>query len=75
MPQRLPDPKDISCATQAASVPTILPKDVREFGFIPDFKLWLPGDLLLSSAFRPNRAQRVIVDARLRPGYDQEHAR
>lgn len=74
MPQRLLDPTDTSFATQPTSVPTTLPKDVREFGFIPDFKLWLPGDLLLFSPVKPNRAQRAIVDARLRLGYAQEHA-
>ena len=75
MPQWLLDPRDTSSATQPASVPTTLPKDVREFGFIPDFKLWLPGDLLLFSAVKPNRAQRAIVDAQLRLGYAQEHAK
>ena len=75
MPQRLLDPRDTSSATQPTSVPTTLPEDVREFGFIPDFKLWLPGDLLLFSAVKPNRAQRAIMKAQLRLGYAEEHAK
>ena len=75
MPQWLLDPTDTSSATRPASVPTTLPRDVREFGFIPDFKLWLPGDLLLFSAVEPNRAQTAIVEAQERLGYDPEDAR
>lgn len=75
MRQLLLDPTDTASATQPKSVPTTLPKNVREFGFLPDFEIWRPGDLLLFSAVEPNRAQRAIVHAQLELGYAAEHAR
>ena len=75
MPQLLLDPTDASSAKQLKSAPEPLPEHVREFGFIPDFKLWEPGDLLLFSAVEMNPAQRAIVNAQVDLGYAEEHAR
>ena len=75
MPQLLLDPTDTSSAKPLNSAPEPLPQSVRKFGFIPDFQLWEPGDLLLFSAVEMNGVQRAIVKAQERIGYADEHAR
>ena len=75
MPQLLLDPAHATSAKKVAPVSTTLPEHVRKFGYLPDFSLWQPGDLLLFSATRLNRAQRAIVQTQNRLGYAQDDAR
>ncbi len=75
MPQQFLDPALTKSAKPAALVSTTLPEHVRKFGYLPDFSLWQPGDLLLFSAKRFNRAQRAIVDTQKRLGYALDDAR
>ena len=75
MSQLVLDPKQTASAPIAKSVPITLPAQVREFGHMPDFDLWKPGDLLLFSALCPSRAQRAIVKAQENMGYKSMDAR
>lgn len=75
-PQQVLDAKDVGEALEAkGSQPHILPEKVREFGYVPNFEDWLPGDLLLYSTSRPTFSQRKIVDAQIKLNYATEHAR
>lgn len=74
-PQLLLDPRETGRTSTARSAPTRLPHAVREFGHLPDFDLWRPGDALLFSSTRPGFMQRRIVRAQRRLGYAPEHAR
>ena len=74
-PQLLLDPRETGRTSTARSAPTRLPLAVREFGHLPDFDLWRPGDALLFSGTRPGFMQRRIVRAQRRLGYAPEHAR
>ena len=74
-PQLLLDPCEKGRISPARSAPTRLPHAVREFGYLPDFNLWRPGDALLFSSIRPGFMQRRIVTAQRRSGYAPEHAR
>lgn len=73
--QLLLDPKETAQTGAARLAPTVLPDAVRKFGYLPDFVLWQPGDLLLFSSVRPSFMQRRIVEAQRRLGYAPEHAR
>ena len=53
----------------------MLPDCVREFGYLPDVRMWRPGDLLLLSAVKPNFMQQRIINTQRRTGYAEEHAR
>ena len=75
MSQLLLDPAQTALANKVAAVSTTLPKHVRKFGFLPDFSLWQPGDLLLFSATKLSRAQRAIVQTQNRMGYAPDDAR
>ena len=75
MSQLFLDPEQTESAKPVAWVSTTLPEHVRNFGYLPDFDLWQPGDLLLFSAKRPNRAQRAIVETQKRSGYAPDDAR
>ena len=59
MAQLLLDPGDTFSARQLNSAPGVLPERVRKFGFIPDFKLWEPGDLILFPAVNRNAFQNA----------------
>lgn len=74
-PQLLLDPCEKGRTSPARSAPTRLPHAVREFGHLPDFNLWRPGDALLFSSIRPGFMQRRIVKMQRRSGYAPEHAR
>ena len=74
-PQPLLDPADTSSATQLEYAPDLLPPSVRDFGFIPDFRIWKTGDLLLFFAAKMNFLQRAIVNAQERIGHAPEHAK
>lgn len=75
MPQAVLNPEEIGDFTTGKRVSAQLPRHVRELGFIPDFDLWKPGDLLLFSATHPNFAQRQIKQAQERLGYGDEDAK
>ena len=74
--QQVLDPNDVTSARQPdRSQPHTLPSAVRQFGYVPDFDEWLPGDLLLFSTSRPNLLQRQIVNTQVKLKYADEDAR
>ena len=73
--QPLLDPGNIGQPGAAQSAPTRLPDSVRDFGYLPDFSLWRPGDVLLFSAVRPGFMQRRIIATQRRENYAPVHAR
>ena len=75
MAQLLLDPDDVGQPTAEQTAHTRLPPRVRKFGYLPDIRLWQPGDLLLFSAVRPDFLQRQIVVAQERVGCDGNDAR
>lgn len=75
VPLKLLDPDNVGQPAAVKSAPTQLPPDVRKFGYLPDFDLWRPGDLLLFSAIRPGFMRRQIIAMQEREGYAEEHAR
>ena len=75
-PQQVLDPADVASARPPdRSQPHTLPSTVREFGYVPDFDEWLPGDLLLFSTLRPSLTQRQIVSTQLKLNYAEDDAR
>ncbi len=75
-PQQVLDPKDIAAARRPnQSQPHILPQFVREFGYVPDFDDWLPGDLLLFCSSRGSLIAQQIVSTQLKLNYAPDHAR
>lgn len=52
-----------------------IPAEVRRFGRFPNIDDWLPGDLLLVAAVKPDWIQQEIVKAQERRGYDSVDAR
>ena len=75
MPQLVLDPSQTGSALIAKSVPNTLPIQVRRFGYLPDFGLWRPGDVLLFSAVRQTRAHQAIVRVQENMGYHPVDAR
>lgn len=74
--QQVLDPNDVTSARQPdRPQPHILPSAVRQFGYVPDFDDWLPGDLLLFSTSRPNLLQQRIVNTQAKLKYAGEDAR
>ena len=75
-PQLLLDPKKVtSSANLLEFAPDLLPLSVRKFGFIPDFRIWKTGDLILFSAVKMDRVQRAIVRTQKRLDYPHSHAK
>lgn len=75
MQQLLLDPRCTGSARAPKSQPSTLPSAVRDFGFIPDFDDWRPGDLLLVSKVTPGVIERQIVSTQLRLGHAGRDAR
>ena len=75
MPQLFLDPNNIGQPTPTKSVPFQLPRKVWAFGYIPDFDLWRPGDLLLFSAVKPTLGQNIVIKTQERLGYAGENAK
>lgn len=74
-PQLFLDPRKTGRTGTARPAPTRLPHAVREFGHLPDFNLWRPGDALLFSSIQPGFMQRRIIEMQRCSGYAPEHAR
>ena len=75
MPQLLLDPRGITGDLEVRPAPATLPERVREFGYLPDFTLWRPGDLLLFSELERGFISNHIVKAQERSHYAPENAR
>ena len=74
--QQVLDPANVASArTRPQSPPRTLPPSVREFGYLPDFDEWKPGDLLLFAASRPGLVQRRIVSVQKAMNYSAADAR
>ena len=75
-PQRVLDPRRTDSAREPnRSQPSTRPSAVRDFGFIPDFDDWLPGDLVLVSKVSRNLIERQIVNTQERLGHATHDAR
>ena len=75
-PQRVLDPRRTDSAREPTRPqPSTLPWAVRDFGFIPDFDDWLPGDLVLVSKVSRNLIERLIVNTQERLGHAPDDAR
>ena len=75
MPQLLLDPGAITEDIEVRPAPATLPERVRGFGYLPDFTLWRPGDLLLFSELEPSFIPEQIVKTQKRFHYAPEDAR
>ena len=68
--RRVLDPRCTASARRPSqSQPSTLPAAVREFGFIPDFEDWMPGDLVLVSKVQGSFIERQIVGTQRRLGH------
>lgn len=52
-----------------------IPSLIREWGYCPDFNDWLPGDLILVSAIKPNFIAKAIRRIQEKGGYASDDAR
>jgi hypothetical protein len=52
-----------------------IPNAVREWGYCPNFNDWLPGDLILVSAIKPNFIVKAIWSIQKKGGYSYDDAR
>ena len=77
MPSQLVlDPRDVSAVRGTVrSPPHEIPKELREFGYIPDFQTWCPGDLLLFCNCEPTYMQRGIQRTQSNLNYADEDSR
>jgi len=74
VPQTIIDPKNRGNHSGTISV-NIVPGKTRKYGFVPDFGLCKPGDLILSHSLSSSFLDRQIVKTQSRAGFDAEHAR
>ncbi len=68
------DPSDTSLASEDVSLPT-LPPAARQFGFLPNVRKCLPGDLVLYAAVDANAVGREITRSQKLAGFADEHAK
>ena len=62
--QQVLDPNDVTSARQPdRPQPHILPSAVRQFGYVPDFDDWLPGDLTSPGILRVLNTWPCLVRA------------
>lgn len=70
------DPRNAAAEAAGSYPPTTpLPPHVRQFGYVPDESLLLPGDLVLTSAINPSFGSRAIINVQTDGGHDPEDAR
>jgi len=67
-------PKNI-VSSQTINISHPIPKEVREFGYLPDKTQLLPGDLLLFHHTRPPFVSRSIIKAQLNGGHHADDAK
>ena len=68
MPQRIIDRRNVEDAVDDRRI-AIIPPPLRNFGYVPNFGLCKPGDLVLSHGIAPNWIGRSISDAQRRAGF------
>jgi hypothetical protein len=73
MPQYVIDPRNVG--NPADLQINIVPPQLRTFGYVPNFGLCRPGDLILSFSIRHGLFERQISRAQGRGGFAQEHSR
>ena len=73
MPQIVIDPTNHGDPLATSSL-NVLPPRTRKFGYVPDFSLCKPGDLILFRSRNPDFVDRLIVDTQSSMGLAPEHA-
>ena len=68
------NPESAPMATAVWQPVDPVPRNVREWGYCPNFPAWLPGDLILVSALQPGFVQKAIRTVQSQ-GYAMDHAR
>lgn len=68
LPQRIIDRRNVEDAVDDRRI-AIIPPPLRNFGYVPNFGLCKPGDLVLSHGIAPNWIGRSISDAQRRAGF------
>jgi len=74
VPQRIIDPEEHGNPAAITRI-NVLPPHVREFGYVPDFSLCMPGDLVLFSSTTPGFVDKQIELTQRLIGLADEHAR
>jgi hypothetical protein len=70
--QEIVDPGAIGTPVREDAI-AILPHAARRFGYVPDFSLCLPGDLVLFRHTSPGYGSRAIASAQIKGGFGPEH--
>jgi len=71
--QLIIDPASVGKPTDTRSI-ALLPQAAREFGYVPDLTLCLPGDLVLFRDPAPGLIGRSITSSQLNAGFSKEDA-
>ena len=74
MSQKFLNPVDAN-ANKSVALVGPLPTKLRDFGFYPNTRDWLPGDLVFFSALKPSWISRRIIAAQRAGGFAEADAR